>query len=177
MKSYVFHSNAHPSFSPSLQSPGPSLPRKALPRGVKKKTVPQAALHTGPAGQNERTSTIFFLSFFFLHFENRLRGVSVPSSGGGACLAFRLWMLQWDLLKRQQSGSRLLYSLMPGWSRGWLHVHSARFRSPRFFKMMRWSQETLAPMSSDPSFYPPLTSSPSHKRNSCHHQIKGCKQT
>lgn len=57
----------------------------------------------GPASQNERTSTIFFFSFFsFLRFENRLRGVSVPSSGGGACLAFPPLMLQWDLLKGQQ---------------------------------------------------------------------------
>lgn len=44
----------------------------------------------GPVTPNERTSTIFFLSFFFssLHFENREQGVSVPSSGGGACLVF-----------------------------------------------------------------------------------------
>lgn len=34
-----------------------------------------------------------------LQFENLERGVSVPSSGGGACLAFRPWMRQWDLLK------------------------------------------------------------------------------
>lgn len=53
---------------------------------------------------------------------------------------------------------------VPDWSRGCRHVPFAGSQSPGFPRTIRQSQATLATMSSHLSFYPPLTSSPSPKR-------------
>ncbi|XP_047688775.1 uncharacterized protein LOC125151579 [Prionailurus viverrinus] len=76
-------------------------------------------------------------------FENRERGVSVPSSGGGACLAFGPWMRQWVLLKGTAEPEDVRRVLGGPAGRGAIrHMPLAASRSPGFPRTVRRSPAT-----------------------------------
>lgn len=87
-----------PRCHPHYKAGGPHCRGKSCPR-EREGPAPCFAQRGLRARKSAPPPYSFCLFSSFLQFENRERGVSVPSSGGGACLAFRPWMRHWDLLK------------------------------------------------------------------------------